>query len=189
MQQMKREYELLRKNHAKLQSENEEVRKIVGDMYVSVDEDRSIREAYRGLYTQTMDSIDSNAPRTSELMPRIYDMMVRMNDEDIRREYITQMEIILNDDPSISEKVKGIAEGLSIKLGEMMDQPRHQRIAKLAKEEEERKKGMEQQQQSRKEAEGKRQKLEKQRELNRQAYEALVRCEVCTCVLPSADLI
>jgi len=174
MQQMKREYELLRKNHAKLQSENEEVRKIVGDMYVSVDEDRSIREAYRGLYTQTMDSIDSNAPRTSELMPRIYDMMVRMNDEDIRREYITQMEIILNDDPSISEKVKGIAEGLSIKLGEMMDQPRHQRIAKLAKEEEERKKGMEQQQQSRKEAEGKRQKLEKQRELNRQAYEALV---------------
>ena len=37
---MKREYELLRKNHAKLQSENEEVRKIVGDMYVSVDEDR-----------------------------------------------------------------------------------------------------------------------------------------------------
>ena len=27
------------------------------------------------------------------------------------------MEIILADDPSISEKVKGIAEGLSIKLG------------------------------------------------------------------------
>lgn len=30
---------------------------------------------------------------------------------------------------------QGIAEGMSIKLGEMMDQPRHQRIAKLAKEE------------------------------------------------------
>jgi hypothetical protein len=51
-------------------------------------------------------------------------VQVRMNDEDIRKEYITQMEIILNDDPSISEKVKGIAEGMSIKLGEMMDQPR-----------------------------------------------------------------
>ena len=36
------------------------------------------------------------------------------------------MEIILNDDPNVSEKVKGIAEGMSIKLGEMMDQPRHQ---------------------------------------------------------------
>ena len=37
-------------------------------------------------------------------MPKLYDLMVRMNDEDIRKEYITQMEIILNDDPSISEK-------------------------------------------------------------------------------------
>lgn len=34
-------------------------------------------------------------------MPRIYDAMVRMNDEDIRKEYITQMEIILNDDPNV----------------------------------------------------------------------------------------
>ena len=54
---------------------------------------------------------------------------VRMNDEDIRNEYITQMEIILNDDPAISEKVKGIAEGMSIKLGEMIDQPREARVA------------------------------------------------------------
>ena len=45
-------------------------------------------------------------------------------------------------------QVKGVAEGLSIKLGEMMDQPRHQRIARLAKEEEEKKKGQEQQKQS-----------------------------------------
>lgn len=28
-----------------------------------------------------------------------------MNDEDIRKEYIVQMEIILNDDPNVSEKV------------------------------------------------------------------------------------
>jgi intergrase/recombinase len=73
MQMMKKEYEELRRNHEKLQHENEEVhafgadvefqeskgmispsrstrvllvqvRKIVGDMYVSVDEDRAIRE-------------------------------------------------------------------------------------------------------------------------------------------------
>ena len=43
-------------------------------------------------------------------------------------------------------QVKGVAEGLSIKLGEMIDTPRHQRIAKLAKEEEEKKKGKEMQQ-------------------------------------------
>merc|ERR1740130_1895471 len=78
-----------------------------------------------------------------ELMPKVYDAMVRMNDEDIRKEYITQMEIILNDDPNVSERVKGIAEGMSIKLGEMMDMPRHQRIAKVAKEEEEKKKASE----------------------------------------------
>ena len=54
-------------------------------------------------------------------MPKVYDCMVRMNDEDIRKEYITQMEIILNDDPNVGERVKGIAEGMSIKLGEMMD--------------------------------------------------------------------
>ena len=34
------------------------------------------------------------------------DEQVRMNDEDIRKEYITQMEIILNDDPTVSEKVR-----------------------------------------------------------------------------------
>jgi len=38
-----------------------------------------------------------------------------------------------------------------MKLGEMMDQPRHQRIAKLAKEDEERKKSTENQQKSKKE--------------------------------------
>ena len=78
---------------------------------------------------QVMESLTTaRGPKLGELMPKIYDTMVRMNDEDIRKEYITQMEIILNDDPKISEKMKGIAEGLSIKLGEMMDQPRHQRI-------------------------------------------------------------
>jgi hypothetical protein len=46
---------------------------------------------------------------------------------------------------------QGIAEGMSIKLGEMMDQPRHQRIAKLAKEEEERKQSNQIQQKSQKE--------------------------------------
>ena len=100
--------------------------------------------------------------------------MVRMNDEDIRKEYITQMEIILNDDPTISEKVKGIAEGLSIKLGEMMDTPRHQRIAKLAKEEEERKKGQEEAVKSKADAEKKRQREQRKRALNQQAYEHLL---------------
>ena len=71
-------------------------------------------------------------------------------------------------------QVKGIAEGLSIKLGEMMDQPRHQRIAKLAKEEEERKKGQDAQAQSKKEVEARRRKQEKQKELNRAAYDALL---------------
>ena len=60
---------------------------------------------------------------------------------------------------------------MSIKLGEMMDQPRHQRIAKMAKEEEERKKGQEQQQQSKKEIEARKARLERQKELNRQAYD------------------
>ena len=174
MQEMKQQYDELRRNHAKLQVENDEVRRIVGDMYVSVDEDREVRQTYLGLYEQVMASINSAQPRTGDLMPRIYETMVRMNDEDIRKEYITQMEIILNDDPSISEKVKGIAEGLSIKLGEMMDQPRHQRIARLAKQDEEKRKGAEQQQASKKELEARRQKLERQRELNEQAYATLM---------------
>ena len=154
--------------------ENEEVRRIVGDMYVSVDEDRAIREQYNVLYAEIMESLASSAPRTGELMPRIYDTMVRMNDEDIRKEYITQMEIILNDDPLVSEKVKGVAEGLSIKLGEMMDQPRHQRIAKLAKEDEERRKGQEQQMMNQKEQEKLAAKRERQKALNRQAFESLM---------------
>lgn len=40
---------------------------------------------------------------------------------------------------------------MSIKLGEMVDQPRHQRIAKLAKEEEERKQSNQNQLKSQKE--------------------------------------
>jgi len=174
MEKMKREYEALRQSHQRLQVENEEVRRIVGDMYVSVDEDRAIREQYNVLYAEIMESLASSAPRTGELMPRIYDTMVRMNDEDIRKEYITQMEIILNDDPLVSEKVKGVAEGLSIKLGEMMDQPRHQRIAKLAKEDEERRKGQEQQMMNQKEQEKLAAKRERQKALNRQAFEALM---------------
>ena len=68
-----------------------QVRRIVGDMYVSVDEDREIRENYLKLYAETMESIKQGLPRTAELMPKIYDSMVRMNDEDIRKEYITQV--------------------------------------------------------------------------------------------------
>ena len=55
-----------------------------------------------------------------------------MNDEDIKTEYLAQMKIILDDDPNVSEKLKGIAEGMTIKLGEMMDKPRHQRIVRCA---------------------------------------------------------
>ena len=85
MQRMKREYDELRRNHEKLQHENEEVRKIVGDMYVSVDEDRAIRDNYLALYKDIMDSLDAPTSRTGGLMPKIYDTMVRMNDEDIRK--------------------------------------------------------------------------------------------------------
>ena len=106
-------------------------------------------------------------------MPKLYDLMVRMNDEDIRKEYMVQMEIILNDDPSVSERVKGIAEGMSIKLGEMMDTPRHQRIAKLAKEEEDRKQAQRQQQQNQAEAAKSKELEAAQRKRNGQAYDAL----------------
>ena len=88
------------------------------------------RGADHKTYQEILASLKTSQPRTGELMPVVYDCMVRMNDEDIRKEYITQMEIILNDDPNVSERIKGIAEGMSIKLGEMMDMPRHQRIAK-----------------------------------------------------------
>ena len=102
MRALKSQFDELRKNHEKLQTENEEVRKIVGDMYVSHDEDRVIRDAYTSLYREIVAGIASANPRTGELMPKLYDLMVRMNDEDIRKEYIIQMEIILNDDPAIS---------------------------------------------------------------------------------------
>ena len=85
MQRMKHEYDELRRNHEKLQHENEEVRKIVGDMYVSVDEDRAIRDSYLALYKDIMDSLDAPTSRTGSLMPKIYDTMVRTNDEDIRK--------------------------------------------------------------------------------------------------------
>ena len=141
----------LRRKHAELENENKEVRKIVGDI-VSVDETtrsaRPVRRCRSGcppaaaahaaarpctvarcradhnLYQTIIDSLQTSQPRTAELMPKVYDCMVRMNDEDIRKEYITQMEIILNDDSNVGERVKGIAEGMSIKLGEMMDMPR-----------------------------------------------------------------
>ena len=152
------------------------MRKIVGNMYVSADEDAEIRERYKELLRLMRDAIARPAaggPKAGELMPKIYDSMVRMNDEDIRKEYITQMEIILNDDPTVSEKLKGIAEGLSIKLGEMMDTPRHQRIAKLAKEEEEKKKGREEQAKSAAEVEKRRAKEARKKALNKEAYEHL----------------
>merc|ERR1719440_1852388 len=166
MEQVKKEFEELRKKYESSQMEKEEMRKIVGDMYVSVDEDREIREKYVRIYEEIMESLNTARPRTGELMPALYDTMVRMNDEEIRKEYIKQMEIILNDDPNVSEKVKGIAEGMSIKLGEMMDQPRHQRIAKLAKEEEERNKAQSEQAKSKKEIEARSAKLARQKELN-----------------------
>lgn len=53
------------------------MRKIVGDMYVSVDEDREIRENYQALYKQIMEELEKPNPRHAELMPKIYDCMVR----------------------------------------------------------------------------------------------------------------
>jgi hypothetical protein len=39
-------------------------------------------------------------------MPKLYDLMVRMSDEDVRREYLKQVEIIMKDDPNVSDRVK-----------------------------------------------------------------------------------
>lgn len=39
-------------------------------------------------------------------MPKLYDLMVRMNDEDVRSEYLKQVEIIIKDDPDVSDRVK-----------------------------------------------------------------------------------
>ena len=174
MRAVKHEYDMLRKNHEKLQLENREVKKIVGDMFVGEDEDKKLREEYGSIYKAIMDSLNSPQPRTAELMPKLYEHMVRMNDEDIRKEYIVQMEIILNDDPNVSDRVKGIAEGMSIKLGEMMDEPRHKRIAKIAKAGEEKKKSNETQAKGRKEQEARQERIQKQKAINRDAYNAIV---------------
>jgi len=55
---------------------------------------------------QIIDSLTTPQPLTATLMPKLYDLMVRMNDEDVRKEYIKQMEIILNDDADVSDRVK-----------------------------------------------------------------------------------
>jgi hypothetical protein len=39
-------------------------------------------------------------------MPKLYDLMVRMNDEDVRSEYLKQVEIIMKDDPDVPDRVK-----------------------------------------------------------------------------------
>ena len=48
-----------------------QVRRIVGDMYVSVDEDRLIRETYQKLYGEIMSTIDSPNSRHAMLMPQV----------------------------------------------------------------------------------------------------------------------
>lgn len=60
--------------------------------------------SFRG--SQIIDSLSTPQPLTASLMPKLYDLMVRMSDEDVRREYLKQVEIIMKDDPNVSDRVK-----------------------------------------------------------------------------------
>ena len=46
---------------------------------LAVDEDRLIRETYQKLYAEIMETINNPNSRHAELMPKIYDSMVRCN--------------------------------------------------------------------------------------------------------------
>ena len=79
-------------------------------------------------YTQIIAECDSAANQSRELVPQLYGLMARLPDAAVHEQYLAQSAVLMNDDSSgFSTKARGVVEGVAIRLGEMMDEPRHVR--------------------------------------------------------------
>ena len=87
-------------------------------------------EEYTALLARILAQVDDEAPQTRVLMPQLYDLVGRLADDAVHAQYLELSSLILGDDgaaAALSVKARGVVEGIVIRLGEMLDEPRHVR--------------------------------------------------------------
>ena len=130
---LRTECEALRAENEALRAENAEFRQqlleVVGFLS-SKGEDARLLEEFEALYRQVMEEADQPSNMLREQVPRLYALMGRLPDEAVHAQYAKQTAILMADESTleVSVKARGVVEGVAIKLGEMMDEPRHVRL-------------------------------------------------------------
>ena len=134
----------LRDENARLREELDELKAQLLDVagfLSSKSEDARVLEEYTALLARILAQVDDEAPQTRVLMPQLYDLVGRLADDAVHAQYLALSSLILGDDgaaAALSVKARGVVEGIVIRLGEMLDEPRHVRMAKLGREKRER---------------------------------------------------
>ena len=134
----------LRDENVRLREELDELKAQLLDVagfLSSKSEDARVLEEYTALLARILAQVDDEAPQTRVLMPQLYDLVGRLADDAVHAQYIELSSLILGDDgaaAALSAAARGEVEGIVNRLGEMLDEPRHVRMAKLGREKRER---------------------------------------------------
>merc|ERR1719424_2611899 len=103
------------------------------------DQELELLEAYRVLLREVVE-MRSDGKYDADLMGRYNEAMVQLNEEYLRMIAGCFMQIYVDE---VDESTLGFAEMMSIKLGELVDQPRNQRVQALKAEQEKKKRAEE----------------------------------------------
>ena len=170
----------LRDENALLREELDELKAQLLDVagfLSSKSEDARVLEEYTALLARILAQVDDEAPQTRVLMPQLYDLVGRLADDAVHAQYIALSQLILGDDgaaAALSVKARGVVEGIVIRLGEMLDEPRHVRMAKLGREKREREAAAAQQKRNAAEAAAAAGRWARQEELNEESFNELL---------------
>ena len=170
----------LRDENVRLREELDELKAQLLDVagfLSSKSEDARVLEEYTALLARILAQVDDEAPQTRVLMPQLYDLVGRLADDAVHAQYIELSSLILGDDgaaAALSVKARGVVEGIVIRLGEMLDEPRHVRMAKLGREKREREAAAAQQKRNAAEAAAAAGRWARQEELNEESFNELL---------------
>ena len=170
----------LRDENVRLREELDELKAQLLDVagfLSSKSEDARVLEEYTALLARILAQVDDEAPQTRVLMPQLYDLVGRLADDALHAQYIALSQLILGDDgaaAALSVKARGVVEGIVIRLGEMLDEPRHVRMAKLGREKREREAAAAQQKRNAAEAAAAAGRWARQEELNEESFNELL---------------
>lgn len=100
------EMEALRRQNAALTSESVKMKQIVGQMYASEAEEAALAAQYASLYAEVLAGLEEGRVRDAALMPRLYELLLKLGDKDLQSVYAQMTQLLLDDSGQVSPKVR-----------------------------------------------------------------------------------